>query len=95
MRSTGQKVPHSNQRTSSSLKESDFTSPPMKPPMSEIHQAMPDRPMLMPACRFSRMARKVEQTSPDQTSVPYFWEPAHAQRVRFMISLSPSRRMPS
>ena len=43
----------------------------------------------------NKIARKVEEMSPDQVRTAYFWLPAHAHRTRDRISVSPASRSPS
>ena len=94
-RMTGQNVPYWNQRANTSRNASSSGLPPWKPPMSVVHHGMPAMPMCRPAANWLRKLSKLEWMSPDQTSAPYFCEPAHAQRRRFKIFFCPSFSMPS
>ena len=94
-RKTGQNTPNWNQRTISSRNDGEVMSPSLNPPMSVVHHGMPDRPMFSPAGICRRRSSKVESMSPDQTSAPYRWLPAQADRHSSTISCSPSARMPS
>ena len=95
MRKTGRKQPQANHRARSSRKPGSSAHPPRKPPRSQVHQGIPAMPMESPAWSCSRNDRQVEETSPDQVSAPYFWDPAHAQRTRLRISSCPLFLSPS
>ena len=63
--------------------------------MSQVHHGMPAMPAFRPADSCLRMAVKVDSTSPDHSSAPYFCDPAQAQRIRWQMFSSPCSFMPS
>ena len=63
--------------------------------MSVVHQGMPAMPMFSPAASWLRRLSKVEWMSPDQTSAPYLWLPAQAQRTRLKGRSTPLVFSPS
>ena len=69
-RNSGQNAPYWNQRTISSRKYGVSILPPWKPPMSVVHQGMPDSPTFSPARTCFCSASKVEGMSPDQSAAP-------------------------
>ncbi len=63
--------------------------------MSVVHHGMPESAMFSPARTWTASDSQVAGMSPDQTAVPYFCEPAQAERENSTVWGSPSVAIPS